>query len=83
LVASTLEQVPEPLSGEVRLIDLADPAGAPGFNLLDAHIFADRDHTADSVVRVARGLWEQWSPRIQSILEDRQDAARGQQPSTG
>ncbi|MCY4623393.1 MAG: type IV secretory system conjugative DNA transfer family protein, partial [Chloroflexi bacterium] len=38
-------------------------------NLLDAHVFADRDRTADSVVRVARGLWEQWGPRMQSILE--------------
>ena len=32
-------------------------------------MFADRDRTADSVVRVARGLWEQWGPRMQSILE--------------
>ena len=32
-------------------------------------IFADRDRTADSVVRVAKGLWEQWGPRMQSILE--------------
>ena len=32
-------------------------------------MFADRDRTADSVVRVARGLWDQWGPRMQSILE--------------
>ena len=32
-------------------------------------MFSDRDRTADSVVRVARGLWEQWGPRMQSILE--------------
>ena len=53
----------------MRLIDLADEQGAPGINLLDTRIFADRDRTADSVVRVARGLWEQWGPRMQSILE--------------
>ena len=41
----------------------------PGINLLDTRIFADRDRTADSVVRVAKGLWEQWGPRMQSILE--------------
>ncbi len=69
LVAALLEQVPESLAGDVRLIDLADERGAPGINLLDTRIFADRDRTADSVVRVARGLWEQWGPRMQSILE--------------
>ena len=69
LVAAILEQVPEPLVSEVRLIDLADERGAVGINLLDTHVFTDRDRTADAVVRVARGLWEQWGPRMQSILE--------------
>ena len=69
LVAGLLEQVPESLVDKVRLIDLADDDGAPGVNLLDTRIFADRDRTADSVVRVAKGLWEQWGPRMQSILE--------------
>ena len=69
LVAAILEQVPEQLVSEVRLIDLADERGAVGVNLLDARVFTDRDRTADSVVRVARGLWEQWGPRMQSILE--------------
>ena len=69
LVAGLLEQVPESLIDRVKLIDLADERGAPGVNLLDTRIFADRDRTADSVVRVAKGLWEQWGPRMQSILE--------------
>ena len=69
LVAGLLEQVPESLADRVKLIDLADGEGAPGVNLLDTRIFADRDRTADSVVRVARGLWDQWGPRMQSILE--------------
>ena len=69
LVAGLLEQVPESIIHKVRLIDLADDAGTPGINLLDTRIFADRDRTADSVVRVARGLWDQWGPRMQSILE--------------
>ena len=69
LVAGLLEQVPESIADRVRLIDLADEQGAPGVNLLDTRIFADRDRTADSVVRVAKGLWEQWGPRMQSILE--------------
>jgi len=69
LVAELLEQVPEAIADRVKLIDLADPRGAPGINLLDARVFADRDRTADSVVRVAHGLWDQWGPRMQSILE--------------
>ena len=69
LVAGLMEHVPESLIDRVRLIDLADRRGAPGINLLDTRIFSDRDRTADSVVRVAKGLWEQWGPRMQSILE--------------
>jgi len=69
LVQAILEETPEELIDQVRLIDLADPSGAPGINLLDSRIFSERDRTADAVVRVARGLWEQWGPRMQSILE--------------
>ena len=69
LVGGLLKHVPASLVESVRLIDLADTRGAPGINLLDTRIFADRDRTADSVVRVARGLWDQWGPRMQSILE--------------
>ena len=69
LVAGILEHVPESLIDRVRLIDLSDETRSPGINLLDTRIFADRDRTADSVVRVAKGLWEQWGPRMQSILE--------------
>ena len=69
LVADILEHVPESLSGQVRVLDLAGRGGYPGINLLDTRVFSDRDRTANSVVRVARGLWEQWGPRMQSILE--------------
>ena len=69
LVAGLLRQVPESLIDRVRLIDLADQRRAPGINLLDTRIFTDRDRTTESAVRVAKGLWEQWGPRMQSILE--------------
>ena len=69
LVEGLLEHVPDEIADRVRLIDLSDQSRAPGINLLDTRIFADRDRTADSVVRVAKGLWEQWGPRMQSILE--------------
>ena len=69
LVAGLMEHVPESLIDRVKLIDLSDESRSPGINLLDTRIFADRDRTADSVVRVAKGLWDQWGPRMQSILE--------------
>jgi len=69
LVAGILEHVPQELVNSVRLIDLSDETRSPGINLLDTRIFSDRDRTADSVVRVAKGLWDQWGPRMQSILE--------------
>ena len=69
LVEGLLRHVPESLVGRVRLIDLADRRGAPGINLLDTRVFSDRDRTADSVVRIAKGLWDHWGPRMQSILE--------------
>ena len=69
LVEELLRQVPDEIADSVRLIDLADEDGAPGVNLLDTRVFSDRDRTADSVVRVAKGLWDQWGPRMQSILE--------------
>ena len=69
LVSSLIEHVPPEIVDRVKLIDLADEERAPGINLLDTRVFAHRDRTADSVVRVAKGLWDQWGPRMQSILE--------------
>ena len=70
LVNSLLRHVPEEIADRTYLIDLKDEERSPGINLLDARIFPDRDRTADSVVRIARGLWDQvWGPRMQSILE--------------
>ena len=69
LVKSLLNHVPEAIIDRVRLIDLADEDRTPGINLLDAAVFSDRDRTADSVVRICKGLWDQWGPRMQSILE--------------
>ncbi|MYC06795.1 MAG: type IV secretion system DNA-binding domain-containing protein [Chloroflexi bacterium] len=85
LVDGLLRQVPESLASSVRLIDLADPRGAPGINVLDTRVFADRDRTADSVVRVAKGLWDQWGPRMQSILEQTVKTLHeaNEHPSTG
>ncbi len=69
LVNSLLKHVPEEIVDRVYLIDLKNDERSPGINLLDARIFPDRDRTTDSVVRISKGLWEQWGPRMQSILE--------------
>ena len=69
LVDALLRHVPDEIADRVRLIDLADEDRVPGINLLDTKVFADRDRTADSVVRIAKGVWEQWGPRMQSVLE--------------
>ena len=69
LVKSLLKHVPEEIVDRVYLIDLANDERSPGINLLDARVFPDRDRTTDSVVRISKGLWDQWGPRMQSILE--------------
>ena len=69
LVKSLLKHVPEEIVDRVYLIDLKNEERSPGINLLDARIFPDRDRTTDSVVRISKGLWDQWGPRMQSILE--------------
>ena len=69
LVTALLELVPPDLADRVWLIDLGDDERVPGINLLDAGVFEDRDWTTDGVIRVAQGLWDQWGPRMQSILE--------------
>ena len=69
LVKALLNHVPEEIADRVYLIDLSNDERSPGINLLDARIFPDRDRTTDSVVRISRGLWDQWGPRMQSILE--------------
>jgi hypothetical protein len=68
-VKSLLGHVPEEIVDRTYLIDLENEERSPGINLLDARIFPDRDRTTDSVVRISKGLWEQWGPRMQSILE--------------
>ena len=69
LVQGILERVPNGLGERVRLIDLGDKERSCGINLLDVHVFRDRDTTVDTIVRVAHGLWDQWGSRMQAILE--------------
>ena len=69
LVRSLLNLVPPKIADRVYLIDLSDDERVAGVNLLDVHLFPDRDRATDNTVQVVKNLWEQWGPRMQSILE--------------
>ena len=69
MVSDVIDMAPESLADRVWYIDLSDEESTPGINVLDAHIFPDRDRAADSIMRVASGIWDQWGPRMQGILE--------------
>ena len=69
LVENLLERTPAELADQVFLVHLGDMERVPGINLLDVNVFTDRDRTADGLRRVTQGLWEQWGPRMQLILE--------------
>ena len=69
LVHGLLGQVPESLIRQTALIDLGDTERVVGINLLDAHIFEDRELVSDTITQVMRGSWMQWGPRMQGILE--------------
>ena len=69
LVRALLNLVPKDIADQVYLIDLSDDERVAGVNLLDTHLFPDRDRATDNVIQVVKNLWEQWGPRMQSILE--------------
>ena len=69
LVHGLLGQVPEPLIRQTAIIDLGDTERVAGINLLDAHVFEDRELVSDTITQVMRGSWMQWGPRMQGILE--------------
>ena len=69
LVHGLMELCPPEIADKVKVIDLGDLERVVGLNLLDPLIFADRDLTCDGIVRVAKGLWDNWGSRMQNILE--------------
>ena len=61
--------MPESLIRQTALIDLGDTERVSGINLLDSHVFEDRELVSDTITQVMRGSWIQWGPRMQGILE--------------
>ena len=68
LVRDLLRRVPEEIVHRVALIDLDDPDRTVGINVLDTHVFDDRDAAVQAIVDVVRGADEAWGNRIASIL---------------
>ena len=68
LVRDLLRRVPEEIMDRVVLVDLDDEERTVGINLLDTHVFTDRDKAVQAIIEVAKGTWENWGGRMESIL---------------
>ena len=68
LVRDLLRRVPEELMGRVVLVDLDDEERTVGINLLDTHVFTDRDKAVQAIIEVAKGTWDNWGGRMEAIL---------------
>ena len=68
LVRDLLRRVPEELMDRVVLVDLDNEERTVGINLLDVHVFTDRDKAVQAIIEVAKGTWENWGGRMEAIL---------------
>ena len=68
LVTDILEGMPVGAAGDVRLIDMGDPARACGLNLLDTRTFPERDLTVSTILSIARSSSQNWGDRMEEIL---------------
>ena len=68
LVTDILEGMPVGAAGDVRLIDMGDPARACGLNLLDTRTFPERDLTVSIILSIAKSGSQAWGDRMEEIL---------------
>ena len=68
LIHDILERIPADMAGRVALIDLGGENRRIGINLLDTRVFDDRDAAVESIIDVAKGIWENWGNRMETIL---------------
>ena len=68
LVRDLLRCVPEEIVDRVVLVDLGDRERTVGLNLLDTRVFKDRDTAVQAIIEVAKGTWQNWGGRMESIL---------------
>ena len=71
LVRDILQGMPVGAAGDVRLIDMGDPARVCGVNLLDVHTFPKRDLVLPTIVSITKATSSHgsWGDRMEAILE--------------
>ena len=71
LVRDILESMPVGAAGDVRLIDMGDPARVCGVNLLDVGTFPKPDLVIPTIVSITKATSSQgsWGDRMEAILE--------------
>ena len=70
LVRDLLQMVPLSIANKVRLLDFGRDDRVPGLNLVDPHLFPDRDRCVDTIVTTLKGLWEAWGNRLEDLLKN-------------
>ena len=70
LVQDILRLVPPEIADKVRLLDFGRMDRVPGINLVDPHLFPDRDRCVDTIVTTVKYLWEHWGNRLEDLLKN-------------
>ena len=68
LVRDTLKLVPPSIAHKVRLLDFGGADRVPAVNLIDPHIFPDRDRCVDTVMGTVERFWEHCGGRAHDTL---------------
>ena len=68
LVRELMSRCPPEITNEICLLDMGGAERSVGINLIDVGVFPDRDAAAASIVEVAKGTWEAWGNRMETIL---------------
>ena len=68
LINEIVGRIPPELASRVALLDLGGINRRVGVNLLDTRVFDDRDAAVAAVIDVAKGIWDNWGNRMETIL---------------
>ena len=70
LVRDILKLVPPEIAHKVRLLDFGRTDRVPGINLVDPHLFPDRDRCVDTIINTVKHLWDTWGGRLEDLLKN-------------
>ena len=68
LVRDTLKLVPPSIAHKVRLLDFGGTDRVPAVNLIDPHLFPDRDRCVDAIMGTVERFWEHFGGRAHDTL---------------